>query len=199
MVGARAGPVPLASLHFHAVEIPLRIQFAHARARRSSTRNIVVSARLANGTEGVGEGVPREYVTGETPETAREALLSGDFAPLARPAGSFAEVVEARRSFGGSGARRPQPMTRGRTSSIASGQSVSTDPLTARPVERTPTDPRSRGPGPGRPERATRPATHVLLLILRACSLEAHSGSGRSQPDGRDRRRTISRSCPSVQ
>ena len=40
-------------------------------------------------------------------------------------------VVEARRSFGGSGARRPQRTTRGRSGRSASGQSVSTEPLTA--------------------------------------------------------------------
>ena len=52
------------------VELPFRFSFGHALAKRSSTLNIVVAIRLTDGTVGYGEGVPREYVTGETAETA---------------------------------------------------------------------------------------------------------------------------------
>lgn len=69
------------------VQIPLRREIRHASASRSESTNLLVRCRLDDGTEGWGEGVPRPYVTGETPEGAMEQLaatppaeqLSGDF------------------------------------------------------------------------------------------------------------------------
>lgn len=52
------------------VELPFRFSFGHALASRSSTTNLVVRVQLSDGSVGYGEGVPREYVTGETAETA---------------------------------------------------------------------------------------------------------------------------------
>jgi muconate cycloisomerase len=52
------------------VELPFRFTFGHALAARSSTTNVVVSVTLDDGSVGWGEGVPREYVTGETPDTS---------------------------------------------------------------------------------------------------------------------------------
>ena len=54
----------------HLVEIPFRFSFGHALASRSTSRNLVVRVELTDGTVGYGEGVPREYVTGETPDSA---------------------------------------------------------------------------------------------------------------------------------
>ena len=51
------------------VRMPLRKAFSHARASRAVADNIVVEAAAESGTRGYGEGVPREYVTGETPES----------------------------------------------------------------------------------------------------------------------------------
>src|SRR5581483_12485069 len=48
------------------VELPLRFSFGHALAARKSTRNVLVRVVLDSGHVGYGEGVPREYVTGET-------------------------------------------------------------------------------------------------------------------------------------
>jgi muconate cycloisomerase len=50
---------------FH-VRIPLRRPIRHASHSRTETDNLIVGCVLEDGTEGYGEGVPREYVTGET-------------------------------------------------------------------------------------------------------------------------------------
>ncbi|MXW21689.1 MAG: hypothetical protein F4Z95_12870 [Gammaproteobacteria bacterium] len=50
--------------------VPFRIVFRHASASRSEAANIIVAARGPGGTTGYGEGCPREYVTGETVESA---------------------------------------------------------------------------------------------------------------------------------
>jgi L-Ala-D/L-Glu epimerase len=55
-------------------ELPFRFSFGHARAARRSSTNVYVRMHLDDGTVGYGEGVPREYVTGETVETAVDAL-----------------------------------------------------------------------------------------------------------------------------
>ena len=89
----------LTSLHFMGVEIPLRRSFTHARATREKTLNCLVIARLDDGVEGLGEGVPREYVTGETPQTTRYALTTADFSRLAGDFTSFADVVDALRGW----------------------------------------------------------------------------------------------------
>jgi L-alanine-DL-glutamate epimerase-like enolase superfamily enzyme len=47
-------------------ELPFRFSFGHALAARRSSSNVYVRLTLDDGTVGYGEGVPREYVTGET-------------------------------------------------------------------------------------------------------------------------------------
>jgi L-Ala-D/L-Glu epimerase len=64
----------------HLVELPFRFSFGHALASRSSSTNLIVMLQLADGTIGFGEGVPREYVTGETAETAL-ARVAGEYGP----------------------------------------------------------------------------------------------------------------------
>ena len=56
------------------LRLPFRFSFGHSLAERSSTVNILVRLTLANGIVGYGEGVPRDYVTGETVDGALEAL-----------------------------------------------------------------------------------------------------------------------------
>ncbi len=48
------------------VYIPLCRPIRHASHTRSATDNLLVRCVLEDGTEGFGEGVPREYVTGES-------------------------------------------------------------------------------------------------------------------------------------
>ena len=64
----------IASVDVLTVELPFRFSFGHALAERSSSTNVVVRLRLADGSVGYGEGVPREYVTGETVDGAVSAL-----------------------------------------------------------------------------------------------------------------------------
>ncbi len=64
---------------FH-VAVPLRSKIAHASHQRVASDNLIVRATLDDGTTGYGEGVPREYVTGETIETCFGALRRFDAA-----------------------------------------------------------------------------------------------------------------------
>lgn len=50
--------------------IPFRVAFKHAAAERAETATIWVQAISQEGVVGYGEGCPRDYVTGETVETA---------------------------------------------------------------------------------------------------------------------------------
>ncbi|MDZ4848801.1 MAG: dipeptide epimerase [Pirellulaceae bacterium] len=56
------------------IELPLRREIKHASASRTESQNILIRCRLEDGTEGWGEGVPRDYVTGETPHGAMQQL-----------------------------------------------------------------------------------------------------------------------------
>lgn len=46
--------------------IPFRIRFRHAKASRRHSASVFVRCELEDGSVGYGEGLPREYVTGET-------------------------------------------------------------------------------------------------------------------------------------
>ena len=50
--------------------VPFRMVFRHASASRSESSNVIVAARAPDGVTGYGEGCPREYVTGESVDTA---------------------------------------------------------------------------------------------------------------------------------
>ena len=58
------------TLEVWAYEIPMRIRFEHARAARETSTGILVRLALADGSVGWGEGIPRDYVTGETVDGA---------------------------------------------------------------------------------------------------------------------------------
>lgn len=60
------------------VRIPLRRSVRHASHSRTDTESLVVRCRLNDGTTGWGEGLPREYVTGETIEDAWTLLQQTD-------------------------------------------------------------------------------------------------------------------------
>lgn len=65
----------------HLVEVPLRAPFRHAAHERRASLNLVVGLQGETGAWGWGEGVPREYVTGESAQ------------------GCFAAALEAARAF----------------------------------------------------------------------------------------------------
>jgi muconate cycloisomerase len=75
------------------VAVPLKTSIRHASHARTTSDSLVVRATLASGHVGHGEGVPRAYVTGETIETAVEALGSFDGARTLADPRDFPEAV----------------------------------------------------------------------------------------------------------
>jgi len=74
------------SLEVWTYEIPMRIRFEHARAGRATSTGILVRLLLDDGSVGWGEGIPRDYVTGETVETAVDVIRSHYARALAQDA-----------------------------------------------------------------------------------------------------------------
>lgn len=59
--------------------LSLKREIKHASFARNHSVNLFVQCRLADGTVGWGEGVPREYVTGETPESCLQMYAATEF------------------------------------------------------------------------------------------------------------------------
>jgi len=82
------------SLTVSIVRLPLKRAFSHASATRNDSENVVVRCELADGTTGWGEGVPRSYVTGETPTGCLQQLSATPVAEqLAADCNSWPDVV----------------------------------------------------------------------------------------------------------
>ena len=62
------------------VTLPFRFSFGHSLASRAQSSNLIVKVTLDDGTVGFGEGVPRDYVTGEDVDTA-ELNVRQQYAP----------------------------------------------------------------------------------------------------------------------
>jgi muconate cycloisomerase len=75
------------------VRIPLRKQIRHASHARTATDNVLVRCVLADNTQGFGEGVPREYVTGETIDSALALLKRSDLVSQMERCKDFPEAV----------------------------------------------------------------------------------------------------------
>ena len=60
----------IAEIHAYHVPITLRRPIRHALAERTHSQNLIIRCQLEDGTVGWGEGVPRQYVTGECIEDA---------------------------------------------------------------------------------------------------------------------------------
>jgi muconate cycloisomerase len=75
------------------VRVPLVRPVRHASHSRTSTDNLIVRCVLDDRTEGFGEGVPREYVTGETVASAAALLRRSDLAAQLGPCRDFAAAV----------------------------------------------------------------------------------------------------------
>lgn len=82
----------IAELIAYHVQIPLKTKIQHASHTRRITDSIVVRCILSDGTQGWGEGLPREYVTGETIDSARELLRA---TPLAGQVGAELDGLES--------------------------------------------------------------------------------------------------------
>jgi L-Ala-D/L-Glu epimerase len=82
------------------VKLPMKRAFVHASAARDESENVLVRCELEGGTAGWGEGVPRSYVTGETPEgclTQLTATPLGD--QLSADCQSWPDVVRVCERF----------------------------------------------------------------------------------------------------
>jgi muconate cycloisomerase len=76
------------------VRLPLKRRFTHATAVRDESENVFVRCELADGTVGWGEGVPREYVTGESPAGCLEQLAATPVAEqLTADCNSWPDVI----------------------------------------------------------------------------------------------------------
>jgi muconate cycloisomerase len=64
------------------VRVALRRRVTHASHVRTETDNIVVRCKLSDGSTGYGEGVPRDYVTGETIDFSLDLLKRSELAKL---------------------------------------------------------------------------------------------------------------------
>ncbi|MFO0863952.1 MAG: dipeptide epimerase [Gemmataceae bacterium] len=82
--------VELAAWH---VRVPLKKAIRHASHSRTETDNVVVRCTLADGTIGYGEGVPRDYVTGETVASALQLLQNSDVSAQLEDCPNFASAV----------------------------------------------------------------------------------------------------------
>jgi muconate cycloisomerase len=81
-------------LDLYHVALPLRKKIRHASHERLASDSLVARVTLGDGSVGFGEGVPRSYVTGETIESAFEALTGLDVAAQIGNNGDFASAVD---------------------------------------------------------------------------------------------------------
>jgi muconate cycloisomerase len=82
--------IELTACHVH---IPLRRTIRHATHVRTETDNLLVRCVLEDGTTGYGEGVPRDYVTGETIDSSLALLDASDLGAQLEPCRDFAQAV----------------------------------------------------------------------------------------------------------
>jgi muconate cycloisomerase len=75
------------------VRIPLRRRIRHAAHTRTETDNLLVRCVLEDGSVGFGEGVPRDYVTGETITSALDLLKRSDLAAQGEDCRDFEQAV----------------------------------------------------------------------------------------------------------
>ena len=75
------------------VRVALRRTVTHASHSRTDTDNVVVRCVLADGSVGYGEGVPRDYVTGETIDSCLALLKGSALAAQLTPCADFPAAV----------------------------------------------------------------------------------------------------------
>jgi muconate cycloisomerase len=84
----------------YVVRLQLKHAFTHASATRRESENVLVQCELADDTRGWGEGVPRSYVTGETPAGCVEQLADTPISEqLAADCMSWPDVVRLCEQF----------------------------------------------------------------------------------------------------
>lgn len=95
----RLAAASVAELKLYHVRIPLRKVIRHASHTRDSSDNVVVECRLDDGTVGFGEGLPRDYVTGETIDGSIELLRQTDWTAQLEAVADFESAVAMVRRF----------------------------------------------------------------------------------------------------
>lgn len=75
------------------IRIPLRKAIRHASHTRTDTDNVLVRCVLEDQSAGYGEGVPRDYVTGETIDSVLELLKKSDLRAQFEECSDFARAV----------------------------------------------------------------------------------------------------------
>ena len=83
----------IAALTAYHVRIPLRRRIRHASHTRTETDNLLVRCVLEDGSEGFGEGVPRDYVTGETIDSSFDLLRRSDLPSQGEDCRAFEQAV----------------------------------------------------------------------------------------------------------
>src|SRR5262249_42275107 len=91
---SQEGRVRVVELSACQVRIPFRRAIRHATTTRAETDNVLVRCVLEDGTVGHGEGVPRDYVTGETLDSSLALLSRTDLRAQLEPCRDFAHAVE---------------------------------------------------------------------------------------------------------
>lgn len=81
------------ALQAYQIHIPLRRRIRHAAHTRTQTDNLLVRCKLEDGSEGFGEGVPRDYVTGETITSVFDLLKRSDLAAQCEDCRDFGQAV----------------------------------------------------------------------------------------------------------
>jgi L-alanine-DL-glutamate epimerase-like enolase superfamily enzyme len=89
----RIATAAVSQIVVHHVRVPLRKAIKHASHTRSFSDNVIVECTLRDGTVGYGEGVPRDYVTGETIEDSLSLIRDADWSPL-QEVHRFEEAIE---------------------------------------------------------------------------------------------------------
>jgi L-alanine-DL-glutamate epimerase-like enolase superfamily enzyme len=90
----------VAAINMYHVRIPLRRRIRHASHTRTETENLLIRCTLQDGSEGFGEGVPRDYVTGETIDSALALLRRSDLASQFDDCRDFEQAVSMAESLG---------------------------------------------------------------------------------------------------
>ena len=83
----------IVSLEARHVRVRLKRAVKHASHARTETDNLVVVCQLSDGKIGYGEGVPREYVTGETIDSCLDLLKRSNLQSQLPHAHEFEQVV----------------------------------------------------------------------------------------------------------
>ncbi len=84
----------IVELEAYHLRIPLRRPVKHASKTRTDTDNIVIRCKLSDGSTGWGEGVPRDYVTGETIDSAMALVARSELPSQFSPCDSFEQAVQ---------------------------------------------------------------------------------------------------------